>query len=147
MNARGFLDVADQLSTDATEGHWRSAVSRAYYAAFHAARTVMEGCGFAVPRAEGAHQHLILRLQNCGHPDVEDAGRKLEELRRARNHADYDLSRPQDQAIALHRVHVASNLLALFEDALANAPLLTRITQTMRDYERNVLQDVTWRGP
>jgi uncharacterized protein (UPF0332 family) len=147
MNARGFLDVADQLSTDATEGHWRSAVSRAYYAAFHTARTVLEQCRFAVPRAEGAHQHLILRLQNSGHPDIEDAGRKLEEPRRARNHADYDLGRPQDQAIALLRVQVAADLIALFEDALTNAPLLTRVTQAMRDYERDVLQDVTWRGP
>jgi uncharacterized protein (UPF0332 family) len=38
MKARDFLDVAEELAGGIHEGHWRSAVSRAYYAAFHAGR-------------------------------------------------------------------------------------------------------------
>ncbi len=35
MDETGFLNVADALSMGDTEAEWRSAISRAYYAAFH----------------------------------------------------------------------------------------------------------------
>jgi uncharacterized protein (UPF0332 family) len=38
MNWRDFLALAARLAGDATEADWRTAVSRAYYAAFHVAR-------------------------------------------------------------------------------------------------------------
>ena len=44
MKPRDFLDVADELSDG--EAHWRSAVSRAYYAAFHVARRLLIELGF-----------------------------------------------------------------------------------------------------
>jgi uncharacterized protein (UPF0332 family) len=41
MNSREFLEVAEHLAAEAGEGYWRSAVSRADYAVFHA---VLVGC-------------------------------------------------------------------------------------------------------
>jgi hypothetical protein len=38
MDGTGFLHLAVRLSGGATEAEWRSAVSRAYYGAFHLAR-------------------------------------------------------------------------------------------------------------
>lgn len=35
MKFRDYLDVADEFSEGDGEAHWRSAISRAYYAAFH----------------------------------------------------------------------------------------------------------------
>jgi hypothetical protein len=35
MNWRDFLPLAARLAGGTTEADWRSAVSRAYYAAFH----------------------------------------------------------------------------------------------------------------
>lgn len=75
MNGRAFLDVADELAAGVHGGHWRSAVSRAYYAAFHFARALLEACGFAVPCAESAHGYLAFRLSNCGHVDLSYIGR------------------------------------------------------------------------
>jgi uncharacterized protein (UPF0332 family) len=147
MTGRDFLDVADELATGAHEGHWRSAVSRAYYAAFHFARDLFHRCGFAVPRAERAHNYLSMRLSNCGHPDVIVAGKRLDDLRQARNRADYDLSPPLGEEEAVKLVDVAAGVVRTLDEAAGNTPLLTRITQAMRDYERDVLQDVTWRGP
>jgi len=54
MDETGFLDVANDLSTGPAEAHWRSAISRAYYAAFHKARRLLQQSGFTVPRAEQA---------------------------------------------------------------------------------------------
>lgn len=54
IDGRDFLLVANDLLAGDTEAKWRSAVSRAYYAAFHAARKFLTACGFTVPRAHVA---------------------------------------------------------------------------------------------
>ena len=145
MNARDFLDVADELVMGPHESHWRSAVSRAYYAVFHVAATLLEQCGFAVPPADRAHAYLWMRLSKSIHPDVVEAGRRLDDLRRARNQADYGLRRPYAHAEAVGFVQRAADILRILEDAATMPTVLAQITQAMRDYERDVLQDVTWR--
>lgn len=56
MKPRAFLDLADELVVASGEAEWRSAVSRAYYAAFHTGRVLLQAMGFVVPAAESAHQ-------------------------------------------------------------------------------------------
>ncbi|MBI3465767.1 MAG: hypothetical protein HY000_22350 [Planctomycetes bacterium] len=51
MDGRDFLPIAQGLLAGAAEAAWRSAVSRAYYAAFHAARQLLDNLGFRVPGA------------------------------------------------------------------------------------------------
>jgi uncharacterized protein (UPF0332 family) len=89
MIGRDFLLVAQRLLAGATEADWRSAVSRAYYGAFHVARQLMGDLGFTVPQADRAHAYLWLRLSNCGHVQLTEAGRALNDLRRERNWSDY----------------------------------------------------------
>lgn len=91
MNARDFLALALHLAQESAESEWRSAVSRAYYAAFHVARELLQQCGFLVPRSERAHAYLWLRLANSGHLATATAGSKLNTLNGDRNRADYDL--------------------------------------------------------
>jgi uncharacterized protein (UPF0332 family) len=143
MTARDFLTLADRLVTGATEAEWRSAVSRAYYAAFHVARELLTGLGFTVPRQDRAHRHLIYRLTNCGDPGVSQAGRDLDALRGDRNDADYDFNRPVSAAQAPVQVRLAERVIQTLE-AAAQEPTRTRITDAMKVYERDVLQDVTW---
>ena len=85
MNPRDFLVVANALIVGATEAAWRSAVSRAYYAAFHTARRLLRDLGFRTPRADQAHAYLWLRLSNCGDAQMVTAGQKLQDLRGERN--------------------------------------------------------------
>lgn len=68
IRAKEFLTLAETWVEGATEAEWRSAVSRAYYAAFHEARVLLRGLGFRVPRGDQAHAYLWLRLSNCGDP-------------------------------------------------------------------------------
>ena len=104
MTGREFLTIARQLASSSTEAEWRTAVSRAYYAAFHVAREVMEDLRFAVPRADRAHAYLSRRLANCGHSRTQQAGTDLIVLRGDRNQADYDLHRSMTPQLA--RLHV-----------------------------------------
>jgi uncharacterized protein (UPF0332 family) len=143
MNGRDFLSVAQSLLGGPTEADWRSAVSRAYYAAFHVARQLMEDLGFDVPRADRAHAHLWLRLSNCGDPVVQDAGRRLNDQRRQRNQADYDMHFTLTRATAVGQVQIAEQIIQTL-DAAAAEPTRSQITSAMIVYERDVLHDVTW---
>jgi uncharacterized protein (UPF0332 family) len=143
MDAREFHTLAQQLSLAATEAAWRSAVSRAYYAAFHVARQLMEDLGFTVPHADRAHGYLWLRLANCGNLQVEQAANALKDLRRNRNWADYDLARPLGQLFSQNQGSLAAQIIQVFE-AAAIGPTCTQITDAMKIYERDVLHDVTW---
>jgi uncharacterized protein (UPF0332 family) len=144
MNPRDFLDVAGELAAESTEAHWRSAISRAYYAAFHIARGLLRRCGFAVPFAGPAHEYLPRRLMNGGHPDVSRAGDLLTDLRQRRNRADYDLGRPVDEQAAVDAVLDADDVIRTLEAVPTVRVVQAAITQAMRDYERNVLGEVTW---
>lgn len=49
MNPRDFLEVANDLLSGDSEAEGRSAISRAYYAAFHVALNLFRCCGFHPP--------------------------------------------------------------------------------------------------
>jgi uncharacterized protein (UPF0332 family) len=144
MDEIGFLEVADDLSTGSREADWRSAISRAYYAAFHKARRLLRHNGFAVPRGEQAHAYLWLRLSNSNHPDVNDAGQALNDLRTARNLADYDLDVPVVSPDAIDHVQVAAKIIQLLDDLSKETTILARVVEAIKDYERHVLREVTW---
>ncbi|MBX9625428.1 MAG: HEPN domain-containing protein [Gemmataceae bacterium] len=143
MNWRDFLSLAARLAAEPAEADWRTAVSRAYYAAFHVARRLLADLNFTIPRADRAHQYLVFRLNNCGESAVEQAGRDLDTLRRLRNRADYDdvpaVTRPQAAAA----VRLAEGIIQVL-DAAGLDPTRTRARGAMIVYERDVLRDVTW---
>ncbi|MHB1426125.1 MAG: hypothetical protein ACYC3I_23425 [Gemmataceae bacterium] len=144
MDETGFLELADELSTGSREADWRTAISRAYYAAFHKARTLLRKGGFRVPNAEQAHAYLWLRLSNAGCSDVTSAGKNLHELRRMRNWADYDFGRSLAQVAAIDHVGIALDIIQLLHQ-LANGPaILARVLDAIKSYERDVLREVTW---
>src|SRR5438046_4645269 len=91
ISGRDFLTLAELWVKGTSEAEWRTAISRAYYATFHAARELLRELGFVVPRDDSAHRYLIYRLNNAQHPSAERAGLDLDRLRSDRNAADSDL--------------------------------------------------------
>src|SRR5579884_486896 len=143
VNFRDYLTLAHTLASGATEAEWRSASSRAYYAAFHVARLLLLDLRFRVPQADRAHGYLWLRLSNAGHAGTRAAGSRLGLLRRERNWADYDDRRTVTQMEAIQNVQLAKEIIQAL-DAAAIDPIRTQITDAMKIYERDVLKDVTW---
>ena len=94
MTGRAFLGLALDLAAGATEQHRRSAVSRAYYAAYHVARELVQSCDVVAPKRD-VHNKLQWCLQHAGekagNEELAKAGSKLGDLRTERNRADYDL--------------------------------------------------------
>jgi uncharacterized protein (UPF0332 family) len=144
MDFREYLTLAATLATGTTRAEWRSAVSRAYYAAFHVARDLLISLGFRAPQGEQAHGYVWLRLANAGVSAVQAAGNRLSALRRERNRADYDKHISVSQAMATTEVNRAEGIIRAL-DAAAVVPVRTQITDAIKLYERNVLRTVTWR--
>jgi uncharacterized protein (UPF0332 family) len=109
--SQDFLSLADNLVKATDEASWRTAVSRAYYAAFHEARRWLRTLGFQVPKAEQAHAYLWLRLSNCGDQHLQQAGTELKRLRRDRNVADYDIEQSLRQPDARLQVQNARRVI------------------------------------
>jgi uncharacterized protein (UPF0332 family) len=143
MTGLDFVHLAKQLAAGSTEAEWRSAVSRAYYGAFHVARQLMTELGFAVARADRAHSYLSRRLLAASIPQVKQAGSDLNTLRGNRNEADYDLHRAITQTAAGLHVRMAEQIVQ-FLNTSRQEPTRTQVTDAMKVYERDVLQEVTW---
>ena len=104
-----FLELADRLSQGITEGDFRSAVSRAYYAIFLRARENLTAANLITPTATGGDHRLVVRTLKSQRR-VE--GNQLDRLRRRRNLADYNISISVSQADAGRVVQVARALWA-----------------------------------
>ena len=91
MTGNDFLLLAAELSQGASESYWRSATSRAYYAAFHVAREALESNQIPVPESAPGHERVYRCLNNAGEDELAKAGAKLNTLRSARNKADYEI--------------------------------------------------------
>lgn len=86
-----YIALATRLSDrkDAGEASYRSAVSRAYYGAFHLAGAFLSQLGFSIPRGSGAHGWIPQALIGSGQHDAAEAGRLLQDLHAERIVADY----------------------------------------------------------
>ena len=91
MNGEDFISVAGELADAGTEAHWRSAISRAYYGAFHVARNALVNRGASIPGDSSAHIDVQNKLIRHKNKDVSNAGSLLANLRTTRNKSDYEL--------------------------------------------------------
>jgi uncharacterized protein (UPF0332 family) len=85
-----FLQLAEDLRAEKdTDAALRTAVSRAYYAAFHVARLHLVKHGHQLPKTGEAHEAVRQALQR-GSKEEQRAVNQLQRLLQSRRHADYD---------------------------------------------------------
>ena len=94
-----FLEIANKLLGDSSyrdEAGWRTAIGRAYYAAFLAAKKRLEerGCDFV--DVDKIHQEVIQKLKSR----KSDTANKLSTLRDRRVKADYYMDAPIDPKLS-----------------------------------------------
>ena len=146
MDFRLFLALADSLSQGTSEAEWRTAVSRAYYAAFHLASERLEAMGFRVPRrTEQSHIFVSRRLSNSAELAVDRTGGQLNALRGDRNRADYDKNVKVSAKDARDAVIDARAIIAILDQLGRDSNLAEQIADAIKKYERDVLKEVTWR--
>ena len=87
---QNFLEFADQLLSDKRyeeQGRLRTAIGRAYYAAFLSTKKKLEEIGFSFRDVERIHREVIEALMNLDY----SMGDRLEALRNYRVDADYKM--------------------------------------------------------
>jgi uncharacterized protein (UPF0332 family) len=120
MHWSDFQDTAERLADGQSEGDWRSAISRSYYAVFHFFREFLLSSGLDIGRGGQSHFSLYSGLLNCGFAQVAAVASRIDGLRAHRVWADYDLTRSISQRAAEDSVQESETLIADFQTALGN---------------------------
>ena len=110
IKPENLIELANELKAASTEVHWRSAISRGYYAAYHGCQSwhsALKAPGSAEGPPGGSHQKFVNQL---GHPAPEVKGDErtlsrllsiqLKLLHTKRCAADYQLDEVIDQVAA-----------------------------------------------
>jgi uncharacterized protein (UPF0332 family) len=133
----GFQDTADRLAHGVTEGDWRSAISRGYYAVFHYFRAFLLSHGLDIGKSGQAHFNLYVGLWNCGFPNVAAVANWIDILRIHRVTADYNLAPSIGQADAKSDVQESRAVVADFQ-ALLPRTSSAHITDGARRYLQGI---------
>jgi uncharacterized protein (UPF0332 family) len=95
MAPERFLDLALILKGGpATAENYRTAISRAYYAAFHVGVAMLETLGIRTTEGPGGHGDVVRCLSACHDHELQEAGVRLRILHSRRRQADYKLTDP-----------------------------------------------------
>jgi uncharacterized protein (UPF0332 family) len=140
ISPNDLLLQADRLLAANTEVDRRTAVSRAYYGAYHVAREFLtQRCGVVLSKGADVHRAMQLCLQNSQNDLLRDAGIRLESLRTERNRADYDLtdSRFNDTVRVRIQLQRAREILSKLAEAEKDA---VSFQQAVRNYASGVLK-------
>lgn len=141
MDGKDFIALAGKLAAAAAadEATYRTAVSRAYYGAFHVARSFLVELGFEPMRNANVHAYVRRHLSGSGNADAVLASELLDDLQSARNRADYRLDDPQvgtrDHAMLIvERAHL---VVTAVESCRADESRES-IRQAITEYQRRI---------
>ena len=117
-----FQVLATELSTQSRESALRTAVSRAYYYAFHISRARLRALGFYFTPSEGSHMQVWEKYLNSPDPACKRIGELAKRLKAKRQVADYEpyFARLEDEAPAM--VQLATTLAAELEALRSDLP-------------------------
>jgi uncharacterized protein (UPF0332 family) len=135
-----LMALAEHLATVPQEAAGRSAVSRAYYGAFHVVRSLFDsGCGIVLPGGPEVHKKLQFCLQNSGDADLVEISDRLQTLREQRNRADYQLADSKFASAADVRTQL-DWAKAIVRDVEASSQRIDRYRTAIRNYANSVLK-------
>ncbi len=141
MDPNDFLALAAQLISLGAEAALRTAVSRAYYGAFHSAVALIREMGVALPVGPESHQKVRYCLMESGELSGLEAGTALQTLRKHRNRADYDLAASSEFNTTKVRNYINQSRLIIDQlQRCREEPARTRFRVGLRNYAANVLR-------
>lgn len=98
-----YLQLARELSGRPDDAAKRSAISRAYYSAFHAAHDSLKANNIAMDHRRGSHERVWDVYAKSSRPECQKIGSDGYRLKNARTEADYVADRvPADRKVERH---------------------------------------------
>ncbi|MEX2316967.1 MAG: hypothetical protein WD669_07440 [Pirellulales bacterium] len=130
MKGEDYISYAGHLVAKPAGSHtvcqYRTAISRAYYGAYHLAAAALGQMGKHIQENATGHRETIVALDKSGVSDAVDAARLIGDLQSARIKADYHLG--QD------RYFTEANVMLNLEDA---HNLMTSIGKCLQEPARS----------
>jgi uncharacterized protein (UPF0332 family) len=141
MTGADFIATASRWAANpaASEAAFRSAVSRAYYGAFHLGMDLLNLLGLDIPKGANCHGLVRTFLLESGHAQAVEAGRLLKDLHADRIKADYRLDNRDaaTHAAALLAVETATDTMSLI-GTCSKEPDRTQIKTGIENYKRKL---------
>ena len=101
----------------------RSAVSRAYYTAFHSAKSVLNANGIEISDRDSSHKQVWDAFLNGKNLDWKAVGRKGDEIRVKRTDADYKLKKLNWLPEAEKTIEETKKILATLSKIAQQTPI------------------------
>lgn len=142
MDARDLLSFAEHLvvSRNAGPAHFRTAIGRAYYSAFHLASETLGGLGFPPAESAQGQSQVVRLLQRCGDEELAATGGLLGDLHGLRLKADYELRRSdvEKSSSARNAVEIAQSMRDDLAAFLADQPRQLAVNATLKPLYRGI---------
>lgn len=139
MDPNRFLAQAWRLlEQDKTPEGYRSAISRAYYAAFHVACQFLATIDISVRRDASGHTDAYQYLSNSKDAEMERAGNSLDDLRTKRNQADYRMSEVgvEKEKTATALVNQASEIIVAVGECRRERQRMDAVKTAIKAWQR-----------
>jgi len=133
MNGQDFIEIAGKLVANPIGNEAarnRTAISRAYYGAFHRAVEFLARFHVTIPSNPNSHHEVYRKLYQTNIPRAREAAHLLNDLRGERNRADYDLQKTAPEKFATAKVCVESahDFCACMDECLRE-PIRSQLVQ------------------
>ena len=134
MNPRDFHSLALRLANGTTPAEYRSAISRAYYAAYNVAVQFLEAMAIYKPKQGDLHRTLQNRLVASNDPEIRQVGDDLSDFHARRCKADYDMAHKgsESQQNALAAMKEASAIIAKLDSCPRNGDRWKQIRDSIK---------------
>ncbi len=139
MEAKTFFTFSQKLVQMREEPALRSAVSRAYYAAYHCSIGLVRELGFSFEKGAPAHEKIYQYLRNTEVQDAIAAANDLKLLRKRRNEADYELDSGEFKDHIACQIDLARTQLVISQiEKFSREPFRTQLANGLRAYEAKI---------
>jgi len=141
MDPREFQTLASELVLRNRASDIRTAISRAYYAAYNVGVEILTELGFKISEGPSGHGEVRNRLNNSGDNEAAKVSSQLNTLHTKRLHADYRLNMKdiENQKTAEALVQLAGKMIKSL-DACRSAPKRNQIIKAIQAWETKTNQ-------
>lgn len=139
MEGKAFLNTAKKLAQMRDEPALRSAVSRAYYAAYNYYIPLLRELGFKFSKDSPTHEKLYQYLNNSAITEIEAAADDLRLLRKRRNFADYNMESTEFQNHIACQFDLARAQTIISQiEKYQKEPFRTQLKNGLREYDAKI---------
>lgn len=135
MEGKAFLEIAQKLAQMRSEPALRSAVSRAYYAAYNCCVQLINELGFKFEKGAPTHARVAQYLSNTSIDEIIAVAESLILLRKRRNQADYNMRTAEFQNHITCQLDLANAQMIISQiEKYSHEPFRTHLRNGLSNY-------------